>query len=464
MYKQYSLILPILIMIPFLRFDISDFLLIGVCTVLALKRKILVMAFGIMVQFVVLRYFILYDHLFVRIAATVLAMLLIYMIPKAEKRILDYYILWISCLIAAKSIIQPELAYLSLIAGAILAFMMFLKSRYVILIMLPIIFLFFFRFSISPMTLALFASSQAPVIKAEENSYQNENKAFENINGSLSMKAKQTDKANESDTQVLDMLNDIKTKSFLDIFFIGIMMIFFMIIFLTSLKVMPVGKKKTYLSVGSAFLMLVVSITGLLNFNGTLNKLSSDSFAQAHHQASIGSAGKIEDYSEKTEVTDSSSIIKYEKEKQDTKSIIFRYMIVIAAGMVLISILSAAAILKKSVFFFKKQKEPKILNSGEDEYFQSTGTHEIRVYSQHIVKAYHQIRNDYFDSSEDLTPYELLKLNREWKNFSKLTYEYVNITYGMLDVKYTKEEVKDIVDGAITEVDEFFRQKTKNPA
>ena len=40
MYKQYSLILPILIMIPFLRFDISDFLLIGVCTVLALKRKI----------------------------------------------------------------------------------------------------------------------------------------------------------------------------------------------------------------------------------------------------------------------------------------------------------------------------------------------------------------------------------------------------------------------------------------
>ncbi|HOT32277.1 MAG TPA: hypothetical protein PLP09_08940, partial [Petrotogaceae bacterium] len=102
--------------------------------------------------------------------------------------------------------------------------------------------------------------------------------------------------------------------------------------------------------------------------------------------------------------------------------------------------------------------------SGQDELFKSTTTHEIRVYSQHIVKAYLQIRKDYFDSSEELTPYELLKLNREWENFSKLTYEYVNITYGMLDVKYTKEEVKDIVDGAITEVDQFFRHKTKNPA
>jgi len=463
-YKQYCQILPVLIMIPFLRFDISDFLLIGICTVLALKRKILVMAFGIMVQFVVLRYFMSYEHLFVRMAATVLAMLLIYMIPKAEKKILDYSILWISCLIAAKSIIQPELAYISLIAGAVLAFVMFFKNKYMILIILPIIFLFFFRFSISPVTIALFGASQAPVIKAEENSYQNENKTFENINGSFSLKAKQTDRANDSDTKILDMLNDIKTKSFLDIFFIGVMMVFFIIIFLTSLKVMPAGKKKTYLLIGSTFLILIVAISGILNFSGTMTKLSSDHFPQTLRQTPAGSAGEVHNYVERADVIESSSSLSYEKEKENTKSIIFRYMLFVAAGMILISVLSATAVLKNSLFFLKKQKEPLNVVHDEDMCFNSAGSQEDKVYSQHIVKAYRQIRKDYFESSEDLTPYELLKLNKDWENFSKLTHEYINITYGMIDVKYTREEAKDIVEGAVSEIDGFFSQKTKNPA
>jgi len=34
----------------------------------------------------------------------------------------------------------------------------------------------------------------------------------------------------------------------------------------------------------------------------------------------------------------------------------------------------------------------------------------------------------------------------------------------MIDVKYTREEAKDIVEGAVSEIDGFFSQKTKNPA